>query len=598
MKQLSANELRKLWYDFYTSHGHKIIESASLIPENDPSVLFTTAGMQPLVPYLLGEKHPMGTRLCDFQKCVRTGDIDEVGDDRHLTFFEMMGAWSLGDYFKKEKIAWSYEFLTSDKYLGIDKNKVCVTVFAGDNDLPKDEESYEAWKKAGIPDDRIFFLSKEHNWWGLGSGVGPCGTDSEMFIDTGKPKCSEHCDPSCDCGKYIEIGNDVFMQYFIKNKGDKPTLLTQKNVDCGMGFERMLCLSNNLKSVYDTELFLGALNKIEQISGKDYLSNKKEFRIIADHIRTSTFLLGDQRGILPSNVGQGYVLRRLIRRAVRMARKLGVQDLTKLDEVSKVFVEYFKNIYPELEQNKDKISSELINEINKFNKTLDEGEKEFNKLIKRLDGSTVIDGQNAFRLYDTYGFPIELTKEMAQENGLTVDTLGFEEKFKEHQELSRTSTAGVFKGGLADDSYHTVKSHTAVHLLLAGLRKYIGDTVYQRGSNITSERIRYDFSCDHKLTDDEKQKVEDFVNDAIKQAIPVTCEEMSLEDARKSGAMGIFDSKYGEKVKVYTIGNVSKEICGGPHAKNTAELKSFKIVKEESCGNGIRRIKAIIAPDN
>ncbi len=592
MKNLSASELRKMWYDFYSKRGHAIIDSASLIPENDPSVLFTTAGMHPLVPYLLGESHPMGKRLCNIQKCVRTGDIDEVGDNSHLTFFEMMGAWSLGDYFKDEKIPWSFEMLTSPECLAIPKEKISVTVFAGDETAPRDMVSYNAWRRVGIPDERIFFLSRENNWWGLGSGIGPCGPDSEMFVDTGKPKCCENCNPSCDCGKYIEIGNDVYMQYNIKVAGGKAEEMKQKNVDCGMGFERMLCLANNYKSVYDTELFADALKTISEISGKTYEENKREFRIIADHIRTSTFMIGDQKGIVPSNIGQGYVLRRLIRRAVRTARTLGInsQDLVK---VSDVFVNYFKNIYPELVRNHAKIQEVLTEEINRFLKTIEAGEKEFEKVISHLS-SNVIDGATAFRLYDTFGFPIELTVEMAKEHNLVVDEKGFEEKFKEHQDKSRTSSAGEFKGGLSDDSPITVHSHTAVHLMLAAIRKFVNPDSIQKGSNITPERIRYDFTCDHKLTDEEKQKIEDFVNDAIAQAIPVTCEELSLEDARKSGATGIFDSKYGAKVKVYTIGNISKEICGGPHANNTSELKHFKILKEESSSSGVRRIKAIL----
>ena len=593
MKKLTAKELRKMWIDFYKERGHAFIPSASLVPENDPSVLFTTAGMHPLVPYLLGEKHPAGKRLVDVQKCVRTGDIDDVGDDYHCTFFEMLGNWSLGDYFKKEKIAWSFEFLTSPKYLDIPKEELAVTVFAGDETAPRDIESYNAWINCGLKESQIFFLPKEHNWWILASGVGPCGPDSEMFIDTGKPKCSENCSPACSCGKYIEIGNDVFMEYIKTSKEGAIKQNPQKNVDTGFGLDRLLYISNGLESVYDTELFVPIIKRIEELSNKKYNDSKeikKNMRIIADHIRASVFMISD--GVVPLNVEQGYVLRRLLRRAINCANKLGFSG-DKLAELVPIVVDIYKDFYTELEKNRDEIKHQILLENDKFSKTLSQGIKEFEKVANYCkDG--ILNGKTAFRLYDTFGFPLELTKELAHEKGLKVDEEGYNLAFKNHQEKSKANNDKVFKGGLADTSEQTTRLHTAVHLLQAALRKIISPDIYQRGSNITSERLRFDFNCDHKLTDEEKKKIEDFVNDAISKNIPVECREMSLDEARKEGALGIFDNKYGDKVKVYFIGDISKEICGGPHAKNTGELKHFKIVKEESSSAGVRRIKAVI----
>ncbi len=593
MKKLTAKQLREMWIKFYEERGHVFIPSASLVPENDPSVLFTTAGMHPLVPYLLGEKHPSGKRLVDIQKCVRTGDIDDVGDDYHCTFFEMMGNWSLGDYFKKEKIAWSYEFLTSPKYLDIKKEDLAVTVFAGDESAPRDDESYNAWKNCGIPESKIFFLPKKNNWWILGSGVGPCGPDSEMFIDTGKPKCCKDCNPSCDCGKYIEIGNDVFMEYVKTSKDGELKQNKQKNVDTGFGFDRLLYISNGLESVYDSELFMPIIKKIEELSGRFYLLNeetKRNMRIIADHIRASVFMISD--GVVPLNVEQGYVLRRLLRRAINCARKLNFNgdDLTKLVGV---VVDIYKDFYPELKEKQELIEQVILQESQKFSKTLGQGIKEFEKVAQYCkDG--ILNGKTAFRLYDTFGFPLELTKELSKEKNLIVDENGYLEAFKNHQEKSKANNDKVFKGGLADTSIRTTRLHTAAHILQAGLKKLISNDIYQKGSNITAERLRFDFNCDHKLTDEEKQKLEDFVNDVINKDLPVNCEEMSLQQAKEKGAVGIFDSKYGEKVKVYTIPGVSMEICGGPHAKRTGELKHFKILKEESSSAGVRRIKATI----
>ena len=604
--KITKQELLNKWFEFFESKNHTRIKSASVVPENDPSVLFTTAGMHPLVPYLLGQPHPKGKRLCNVQKCIRTGDIDEVGDNSHLTFFEMLGNWSLGDYFKEEMVAWSYEFLTSPKYLGIDKNKLAVTVFAGNDLVKKDELTASLWEKAGIAKENIYFL--KDNWWILGSGVGPCGADTEMFIDSGKPKCSPECNPSCDCGKFMEIWNDVFMEY--KANEDKTvTKLSQHNVDTGMGLERALCQLNGEKSVYDTEMFQPTIKLCETLSGKVYEdeANKASFRIIADHLRTSTFILGDENGIAPSNIGQGYVLRRLIRRAIRHMKNLGI-GAGHLGEIAKIYIEYFKEYYPELKENEQKIVDELNKEEEKFLKTLELGNKEFDKVVNGMERKNqfmkqsnpdyveekTINGKSAFRLYDTFGFPIELTCEMAKERGFDVDKAGFDEAFKHHQELARTSSAGAFKGGLADDSEWTTRLHTACHLLLAGLRNKFGSHIEQKGSNITSERLRFDFNFDRKLTDEEVKEIEDFVNDAIKKAIPVERQEMKLCEGKKLGAYGIHKAEEDEIVSIYKIGNVDFQICGGPHANNTSELVNFKISKQEAVSAGVRRIKAII----
>lgn len=566
-----------------------MIPSASLIPENDPSVLFTTAGMHPLIPYLMGQKHPKGNRLCDVQKCVRTGDIEEVGDDSHLTFFEMLGNWSLGDYFNHQSIAWSYEFLTSKQYLGLDPDRISVTVFAGDEDAPRDDDSAAVWQQCGIPKERIFYLPKKNNWWIAGT-TGPCGPDTEIFWDTGKPACGENCDPSCDCGKYLEIWNNVFMQY--NKQADGSYLpLAQKNVDTGMGLERTVCVLNGYKSVYDIDLFAAALEKIQQLSGKKYDDNVKSMRIIADHVRTATFLLGDPVGVVPSNVDQGYVLRRLIRRAVRMANSLGMAK-GSIAEIAKVYVQVYKDAYPELTQNADKIVEELNKEEEKFSKTLVAGEKEFFKVISHIPGKTV-PGGTAFKLYDTFGFPVEMTVELAAENGYTVDVEGFRQKFAEHQAKSHAGSEQRFKGGMAEGGgIETVYLHTATHLLQAALRRVLGDEVKQKGSNITPERLRFDFSFGRPMTKEEIEKTEALVNQAIEQNLPITCEEMPVEDARKTGAIGLFGDRYGEVVKVYSMGDFSKEICGGPHAASTGELGKFVITKEQSSSAGVRRIKA------
>ena len=593
MKKLTAQQLRDMYRNFFVSKGHKIIPSASLIPENDPSVLFTTAGMHPLVPYLLGEKHPAGTRLTDVQKCVRTGDIDEVGDLSHLTFFEMLGNWSLGDYFNEEAITWSYEFLTGKDYLDIPVENLAVTVFAGDDDAPRDISSFETWKKCGIPEEKIFFLPKKNNWWIAGK-TGPCGPDTEMFIDRGQAKCSEHCDPSCDCGKYLEIWNNVFMQYY-KHEDGSYTKLKQKNVDTGMGLERTLCILNGVQSVYDIELFDTAKAKIEELTGKKYGENEevtKAYRIILDHVRTSTFLIGDTRGIAPSNVDQGYVLRRLIRRAVRFGRQIDLPT-GSLSEIAKCYIEKYKLSYPELNDNAERIIDELNKEEEKFSKTLADGLKEFNKVISHIQGN-VFPGKTAFRLYDTFGFPLEITAELAREKGFTVDEEGYKAADEAHREKSSVGSEQKFKGGLADTSEATARLHTATHLMQAALKKVLGPSVSQKGSNITVERLRFDFNFDRPMTKEEIAEVEKLVNEAIQADVPVTMEEMTVEEAKHSGAVGVFDSKYGDKVKVYTMGEYSKEICGGPHAHHTGELGKFRIVKEQSSSAGVRRIKAVL----
>ena len=592
MEKITSKDLRSLYLNFFAEKGHAVIRSASLIPENDPTVLFTTAGMHPLTPYLLGQKHPAGNRLTDVQKCVRTGDIDEVGDASHCTFFEMLGNWSLGDYFKKEAIHWSYEFLTSEKYLGIPKERLAVSVFAGDDDAPRDEESADIWMECGLKPEQIFYLPKKNNWWGPAGITGPCGPDTEMFFDTGKPKCSDGCGPQCDCGKYLEIWNDVFMQYN-KNEDGSFEPLRQKNVDTGMGLERTVCVINGLGSVYETDVFEGAIRCIESLSGKKYGADDettRAIRIVADHVRTATFMLGDQIGVTPSNVDQGYVLRRLIRRAIRFMRSLGIGK-GEMVKLAAHYVDFYAEVYPELAENRQKIMDELTKEEEKFSRALEQGTKEFERAAAKAQNG-VIDGQTAFRLYDTFGFPIEMTVEFAKEKGLAVDTEGFREKFAEHQKKSQLGSEQRFKGGLADHSEKTTKLHTATHLLQAALRKVLGDEVAQKGSNITEERLRFDFSFSRPMTKEEIAETQKLVNEAIQRKMPITCEEMTVEEAKAQGAIGLFGDKYGEVVKVYTMGDFSKEICGGPHASNTGDLGEFVITKEQSSSSGVRRIKA------
>ena len=595
MRNLSSRELRQLYLDFFRSKGHAVIPSASLIPENDPTVLFTTAGMHPLVPYLMGQKHPAGTRLTDVQKCVRTGDIDEVGDTSHCTFFEMLGNWSLGDYFKKESIAWSWEFLTDEKWLGIPKEKLSFTCFEGDADAPRDTVSHDRWVEMGADPSHIVYLPKKNNWWGPAGLTGPCGPDTEIFYDTGRPACGPDCKAGCDCGKYLEIWNNVFMEYNKVGEG-KFEPLAQKNVDTGMGLDRTIATLQGVESVFDTDAFAGIIELIGKLSHHSYKESDatvKAFRIIADHIRCATFILGDQRGVTPSNVDQGYILRRLIRRSIRYAMQLNIPRYG-IVEIASAVIDQYGDIYPELEENREKVLSELKREENRFADTLKKGIKEFNKTAANAqDGK--IDGISAFHLYDTYGFPIELTMELAQEKGITVDVDGFHAAFAEHQKKSQAGATQRFKSGLADHQEATTALHSATHLLHKALRVVLNDdTISQKGSNITAERLRFDFSFPRKLTPEELKAVEDLVNEQIGRKMPITCEEMTVAEAKAQGAIGLFESKYGERVKVYTMGDFSKEICGGPHAENTGDLGHFVIKKEEASSSGVRRIKAIL----
>ena len=600
---MTANELRSKYIEFFKSKNHVEISGQSLIPENDPSVLFTMAGMHPLVPYLLGEKHPAGTRLTDYQKCIRTGDIEEVGDPSHLTCFEMLGNWSLGDYFKKESIAFSYEFLTSKDWLALDPKKLSVTVFAGDENAPRDEEAAGYWKENGMPEDKIAYLPASDNWWAAGP-TGPCGPDTEIFYWVGEGLPPVGSNKGTDSANWMEIWNNVFMQY---NRVDEKTLLPleKKNVDTGMGLERTNCILQGKKSVYLTEVFQPIIAKIEDLSSYKYGSDEekdKSVRIIADHARASVFIIGDVRGVSPDRVGAGYVLRRLIRRAVRHGMKLGIEKAF-LAEVANVIIENFKCAYPELEQNAEKVRKELTAEEEKFRVTLSKGEAEFQKLLPNLmkNPKKEISGKVAFRLYDTFGYPLELTQELGAENGFTVDVEGFKEAERKHQEASKSLDAGKAKGGLAEQSDTTTKYHTATHLLQQALVNVLGNQVAQKGSNINNERMRFDFTFERPMTKEEIQQVEDIVNAKIKEDLPVTMEIMSLEAAQKEGARALFTNKYGEDVKVYTIGKdpksdwFSKEVCGGPHVQHTAQIGEFKIQKEQSSSAGVRRIRAVIS---
>lgn len=577
-------KIKDLYIDFFVSKGHKQIPSSPVVPENDPSVLFNTAGMQPLIPYLMGEPHPYGTRLCDYQKCIRTNDLDEIGDTTHHTFFEMLGNWSLGDYFKDESITWSFEFLT--KVLNIPVEKLAVTVFAGNDLIPFDEVSYNKWLSLGIKKERIAKTALD-NFWIAGTS-GPCGPDTEIFYFRSNEEAPETFDPEDD--RWVEIWNNVFMQYY-KDENGTVTELPKKNVDTGMGVERITTVLEGVDDNYKSSIWSDVIDLISTITGLPYEGNEKSMRIIADHIRTAVFISSDPAGIKPSNTDQGYILRRLIRRAIRHAKKLGIDISSNWEEqIANLIISKYESYYSELKENKQVVLDVLKNEKEKFNRTLEKGLREFNKVSNKD-----IDGDVAFHLYDTYGFPIELTEELAKDAGISVDIKGFNEKFKAHQELSRTSSAGKFKGGLAGNSEIETKYHTATHLLNAALKQVVGQDVHQKGSNITDERMRFDFSCDHKLSDEEKQKTEDLVNSWIQEGLDVRVEEMSKEDAIKSGAECMFIEKYPDIVTVYTIGdNVSKELCGGPHVKNTSKLGHFKITKEEASSAGVRRIKAIL----
>ena len=578
--------LRDLYINYFISKGHKQIPSAPVVPENDASVLFNTAGMQPLIPYLMGKEHPYGTRLVDYQKCIRTNDLDEVGDPTHHTFFEMLGNWSLGDYFKDESISFSFEFLT--KVLNIPVERLAVTVYEGDEKIPRDEVSANKWRELGIKDERIAYLDADNNFWIAGES-GPCGGDTEIFYFRSNDEIPEKFDP--EDNRWVEIWNNVFMEYY-KDENGNVTELPKKNVDTGMGIERTAAILEGVNDNYESSIWKDVIEKIEEITNLPYHGYEVSMRIIADHIRTSCFILSDEAHVVPSNTDRGYILRRLIRRAIRHAKKLNIDINSNWEEeIALIIINKYKKYYSELKKNQDIVLSELKKEKDKFNHTLEKGLKVFEKETKDL---TSIDKDLAFKLYDTYGFPIELTEELAAEKGITVDSEGFKEKFKEHQEKSRTASKGMFKGGLAGNTEIETKYHTATHLLNAALKITVGEGVHQMGSNITNERMRFDFSCDHKLTDEEKQKTENLVNEWIKQGLDVTIEEMSKEEAVKQGAEHMFIERYPDIVTVYSIGTVSKEICMGPHVKNTSELGTFKIVKEEASSAGVRRIKAIL----
>lgn len=579
-------EIRNTFLNYFKSKGHSIIPSASVVPENDASVLFTTAGMQPLVPYLLGEKHPEGKRLTDYQKCIRTVDIDEVGDNRHLTFFEMLGNWSLGDYFKEESIAMSFDLLVN--HLNIPIEKLSVTCFEGDENAPKDMVAFEAWKKAGIPEERIYFFGKKDNWWIAGES-GPCGPDTEIFYDNGKEVCCSECNPSCDCGKYIEIWNNVFMEYY-KDEEGKYTLLKQQNVDTGMGLERISMVLQGLETPYDLEMFVPVMKWLEENSQKDDISSR---RVVAEHFRSSSIMIAD--GVYPSNTDRGYILRRLLRRAVTHLNKLEV-PMEKYEELIKLVISSSSMLYTELEENKEKISEVILGEVNKFAKTVIRGRKEFEKIISR--NGVVIEGKmnpkEAFKLYETHGLPIEVTLELAKEKNIVIDKEEIDKLFEEHQEKSRAGSENKFKGGLANHNEMTIKYHTATHLLHKALQEVLGDHALQKGSNITEERLRFDFSHDAKMTKEEIQKVEELVNKKIAEDLIVTFEETTYEEAKKKGVIGLFGDRYAEKITVYHIGEFSSEVCGGPHVQRTGNMGTFKITKEEAVSKGVRRIKAIL----
>ncbi|MCD4775354.1 MAG: alanine--tRNA ligase [Candidatus Aegiribacteria sp.] len=594
---MTSEELRRLYFDFFIGKGHSVIQGASLIPQEDSTILYTPAGMQPLVPYLLGEKHPAGRRLVDVQKCIRTGDIEEVGDASHLTFFEMLGNWSLGDYFKRECITWSFEFLTSGSWLGFKPEQLHVTVFAGDEQVPPDEEAASIWEEVGIPVERIYFLGRDDNWWGPTGNTGPCGPDTEIFIDTGKPPCGPDCKPGCGCGKYFEIWNDVFMEY-LRTADGRYVPLEQKNVDTGMGVARTVAMMNGHETIYDIPQFqplFGFLKKLSGLGSEPDDQALRSLRIISDHIRTATHILGDDQGIPPSNLDRGYVLRRLIRLAVRHGRKLGIDDPFS-SRLAEIVIDVESPVHEELSRNRKFILDELSLEESRFEKTLQSGLREFEKLLPNLmrNPARTIPGRIAFRLYDTFGFPVEFTAELAAENDMTVDMEGYRKAFDKHRELSRQGGEEKFKGGLSDNSEMVTRLHTTTHLLHQALREILGDHVEQKGSNITEKRLRFDFSHPDKMTNEEIALVENRVNEIIEADLPVICEETQLETALEMGAIGLFRNRYGDMVKVYRIGDFSIEICGGPHAGRTGELGRFRIVKEKSSSSGVRRIRAVL----
>ncbi len=586
---ISSDKLKKMYLEFFQKNGHKVIANASLIPENDSTALFISAGMHPLVPYLLGQPHPSGKKLVNVQKCLRTSDIDEVGNNFHLSFFEMLGNWSLGDYFKQESIRWSYEFLTSKEWLNIDEKKLFVTVFAGDEKAPRDTDSARIWEELGFPKEKIFYLPREDNWWGPVGSTGPCGPDTEIFYDTGKEPCGSECNPGCSCGKFNEIWNNVFMEYNRTPDGEYE-LLEQKNVDTGMGVERTVAVLQEKDNVYETEIFVPIINRIKELAGIEEISADqiRSVRIICDHSRAATFLLAE--GIVPLNVEQGYVLRRVIRGAIRHGKLMGIEE-EFLSVLSQIVIETYSGDYSHLKSNEDFIVTELRKEYKKFSNTLARGLNRFNRIARN---KKKIDGKDAFLLYQSFGFPIEITKDLGQENDIFVDVDGFHEEFQMHQKVSRASADKKFGSGLADTAKETVKLHTATHLLNEALRRVLGKDVTQKGSNITHERLRFDFNFDRKLTDQEIKDVEELVNGQIKEALPVKRIETTLDEAIKIGSQAVFEQKYGEKVSVYSIGDFSMELCSGPHVKNTGELGRFKIIKEEGISAGVRRIRAVL----
>ncbi|MCK4438386.1 alanine--tRNA ligase [Candidatus Bathyarchaeota archaeon] len=586
---MSSDKLKKMYLEFFQKNGHKVIANASLIPENDSTALFISAGMHPLVPYLLGQQHPSGKKLVNVQKCLRTSDIDEVGNNFHLSFFEMLGNWSLGDYFKQESIRWSYEFLTSKEWLNIDEKKLFVTVFAGDEKVPRDTDSARIWEELGFPKEKIFYLPREDNWWGPVGSTGPCGPDTEIFYDTGKEPCGSECKPGCSCGKFNEIWNNVFMEYNRTPDGEYE-LLEQKNVDTGMGVERTVAVLQGKDNVYETEIFVPIINRIKELADIEEISADqiRNVRIICDHSRAATFLLAE--GIVPLNVEQGYVLRRVIRGAIRHGKLIGIEE-EFLSVLSQIVIETYSGDYPHLKSNEDFIVTELRKEYKKFSNTLARGLNRFNRIARN---KKKIDGKDAFLLYQSFGFPIEITKDLGQENDIFVDVDGFHEEFQMHQKVSRASADKKFGSGLADTAKETVKLHTATHLLNEALRRVLGKEITQKGSNITHERLRFDFNFDRKLTDQEIKDVEELVNGQIKEALPVKRIETTLDEAIKIGSQAVFEQKYGEQVSVYSIGDFSMELCSGPHVENTGELGRFKIIKEEGISAGVRRIRAVL----
>lgn len=590
---IDSKKLKKLFLDFFSENQHKLIPNSPLIPEYDPTVLFTPAGMHPLIPYFLGQPHPLGKKLMNVQKCFRTGDIECVGDSSHLTFFEMLGNWSLGDYFKKKAIEFSFEFLTGKRWLNLDKKNLSVTVFAGDQDAPKDCESAETWKNLGVLDDHIFFLSKKDNWWGPVGDTGPCGPCTEMFYDTGKPLCGPTCKPNCSCGKFFELGNDVFMEYN-RNTSGCYEFLKQKNVDTGMGVEHTAAMLEGKNNVFEIAVIYPIFEQVKELASIDNptLSQERSIRIITDHIRASVFFLGDERGVKPSNNDRGYVLRRLIRRTIRFGRLIGI-DKDFLTELADIVIQLNESDYPLLREKKDSIFSELNKEEIKFKRTLEKGLRKFQRIA---ENSPRIDGKNAFLLFQSFGFPIELTKELADEIGVEVDEVEFRKEYELHQKVSSASAKKLFKGGLSDASVETKRLHTATHLLNEALRKVLKkNDLVQRGSNITPERLRFDFNFDRPLTSSETEAIENLVNEQISKGLEVKREQMTLEEAKKRGAQAVFDNKYSENaLSVYRVGDFSIEICGGPHVENTIELGTFKIIKEKGIASGVRRIRAIL----